>query len=107
MVTDSTPSLVELLSFAASQGRTINIPEEIGTKYKMFGVLLLKDQTGAMVDGIVHKHHRDSVQINCEILHKWVHGEAGEQPVSWRTLITCLRDSGMSTLASDIQQALL
>ena len=107
LVTDSTPSLVELLSFPASQGRTINIPQEIGTKYNTFGILLLKDRTGALVDGIVHKHLRDPVLINIEILQKWVHGESGELPVSWRTLITCLRDSGMSVLASDIQQALL
>ena len=49
-LTDSTPSRNELLSFPASQGRTINIPEEIGTKYNTFGILLLKDQTGAMVE---------------------------------------------------------
>ena len=73
----------------------------------MFGSLLLKDRTGAMVDGIEHKHRGDSVRINIEILEKWRSGEAGEQPVSWRTLITCLEDSGMSTLADDIQQALM
>ena len=107
LVTDSTPSLDELLSFPASQGRAINIPEEIGTKYNTFGILLLKDRTGAMVDGIVHKHLKDSLQINIDIVKKWVRGETGKQPVSWRTLIICLRDSGMSTLADDIQQTLL
>ena len=59
------------------------------------------------MDGIAHKHLKDPVEINLEILKKWIRGEAGEKPVSWRTLITCLRNSGMSTLASDIQQALV
>jgi hypothetical protein len=103
---DSTPSLVELLSFPTKHGN-INIPKEIGIKYDTFGILLLKDRTGAMVDGIELKHLKDSVKINIEILKKWIRGEAGEKPVSWRTLITCLRNSGMSTLASDIQQTLL
>ena len=58
------------------------------------------------MDGIVHRHLRDPVQINTEILIKWIRG-ASKEPVSWRTLITCLRNSGMAELADDIKKAVL
>ena len=97
----SKPSLVDLLTFPGKE-RMINIPQEIGTNYVPFGILLLKDDTGAVVDAIGLKH-KDNVQmINLEVLREWVTGK-GRQPVSWQTLIDVLYSIGLSTLASDIQ----
>ena len=95
-----------LLSFRVTQGqKSINIPQEISTHYRTFGIHLLNDHTGAIVDGIVHKYREDSLQINIEILQRWIRGEGGK-PVSWETLTDCLRDTGLSELADDIRQAL-
>ena len=95
------PSLIELVRFRGRE-RRINIPQEISTKYRQFGVLLLEDTNGARVRNIEHKHRGDAEQINMEILEEWVNGRA-RQPVSWEILTEVLRDVKLGQLASDIE----
>ena len=61
------------------------------------------------MDMIVHEYRGNAIQINIEILQQWIRGETGnlKEPVSWRTLTACLRNSGLSELAEDIEQVLL
>ena len=86
-----------------AQGKCINIPEQISDKYMTFGILLLNDDNGAIVNEISLRYLKDHVQINIDILRRWINGE-GRLPVSWETLTACLRDTGLSKLADDIQQ---
>ena len=67
-----------------------------------FGILLLKDETGSNVAAITNKHLGNAELINIEILQEWVSGR-GKKPVSWRTLIEVLRDTGLGVLADDIE----
>ena len=69
----------------------MSIPKEIGTKYYQFGVLLLKDKTGARIESVIHKHLNDAEQINMEIF-KLLFVAIGEQPVTWRILVEVLCD---------------
>lgn len=94
------PTMIELIRFRG-RSRRINIPLEISTKYYQFGVLLLKDETGARMEAIIHKHMKDVEQINQEILKQWIAGK-GEEPVTWETLVEVLRDVELTNLASDI-----
>ena len=98
---DFHPTMLELIRFRGRE-RRINIPQEISTKYTLFGILLLEDSTGTKVCNIEHKHGKDAEQINTEILEEWLKGR-GKQPVSWRTLIEVLHDVKLSNLASDIE----
>ena len=82
--------------------RRINIPQEIGTKYREFGILLLDDTSGGKVNNLEHKCREDAVRINTEILQEWVAGR-GKQPVTWETLTEVLRDVELCTLASEIE----
>ena len=93
-----------MLECVLFQGRekTINIPQEIGTKYYQFGIILLNDPKGTRVSNIKHKHGEDSLQINIEILQEWATGR-GKKPVTWETLTIVLRDIELSTLASEIE----
>ena len=86
-------------------GRTINIPQEIGSKSCNFGLLLLDDPHGTRVHNIEH-NYREIERINTEILREWVTGR-GKKPVSWETLIEVLRDIELCTLASEIEQVKL
>ena len=101
LFSDERPTLIELLRFRGRE-RRINIPQEIGTNYHWFGVLLLEDFNGSKVRSIEHKHQRDAEQINLEILQVWFCG-MGRVPVSWATLTEVLRDVELSELASDIE----
>ena len=56
--------------------------KEIGTKCYQFGVLLLKDETGARIETVIRKHLNDAEQSNTEIFKPRFAGE-GEQPVTW------------------------
>ena len=94
------PTMIELIRFRG-RSRRINIPLEISTKYYKFGVLLLKDETGARIGAIIHKHINNSEQINQEILEQWITGK-GEEPVTWGTLVEVLQDVELTELASDI-----
>ena len=96
-------SLPVLLKFPMAHGKSINIPEQISDKYMTFGILLLNDDSGAIVDEISLRYLKNHVQINIDILRRWINGE-GKLPVSWGTLTTCLRDTGLSKLADDIRQ---
>ena len=86
------------------KSENINIPQEIGTKYRMFGILLLEDKTAAEVAAIVKEHRENATDINLEILRLWIGGKG--KPLSWNTLISVLKDIGLGTLASDIQDGL-
>jgi len=94
---------LKLLNLPSKSG-SINIPEQIGTNYLRFGILLLNDKSGAEVKAIVTQKWEDAEQINVEILRLWIGGKG--KPLSWNTLIDVLKAIGLNTLASDIQDSL-
>ena len=102
--TGDRPSLPNLLKFPNKRGN-INIAEQIGTKYKTFGTFLLKDDNGTIVSGIERAKMYIADEINQAILEKWIGGR-GQQPITWDTLVKCLRDIEMTTLANDIEEVL-
>ena len=101
---DKRPSLPALLKFPVERG-VIKVPQQIGSYYSDFGVFLLNDENGAIVDGITKEHRGNPENINNEILKKWLQGQ-GRQPVTWKTLIEVLRDSQLTELADEIQRNL-
>ena len=81
----------------------MNIPSRIGQKYWQFGILLLEDDTGQVVDSIVHEYQRDVEMIILKISQKWITG-AGQQPVTWGTLIQVFQDIQLNVLAREINK---
>ena len=79
--------------------------ERIGIKYSNFGTLLLQDADGSRVSVLELTWQRDSSQISRDILKAWLQG-TGKQPVTYATLVGCLRDAGLDTLATDIEDVL-
>ena len=94
------PTLIECIRFQG-QKRRINIPQEIGTKYKTFGILLLEDSNGVRVDALELEHRSNSELINSKILQEWIAGK-GKHPVTWKTLTEVLHDVDLRILAEDI-----
>ena len=97
---DERPDLLKLLNFPSKSGN-ISIPQQVGSKCFMFGVLLLNDKTGTEVNAIVTQYRGDAEQINSEILRLWIGGKG--KPLSWDSLIDVLKLIGLNTLADDIQ----
>ena len=99
MSVNAPPNLRGLIAFPTRHGKV-----KLGVKYQTFAAQLLEDPTGAKVNSIEHKHGRDSLRINTEVLQEWLRGQ-GRRPVSWGTLIEVLRDIELGTLARDIEEA--
>ena len=99
-LTGDQPTLNELIKFQGRKGR-INIPQEIGTNFTNFGILLLNEQRGNRIDSIIHECRDNPEKITLRIFQEWIAGR-GKLPVSWDTLIEVLRDIDLGTLADDI-----
>ena len=76
--------------------------EQIGVKYKTFGIQLLEDATGAVTDAIERKCLLDAAEINMRIIQCWITGQ-GKKPITWSTLTQVLRDIQLSELADEIE----
>ena len=98
--TGDIPNMIELVRFRGRDKR-INIPQEIGTNYYQFGMLLLADENGKRVDIIESECRGKTEQINLKILKQWIKGK-GKQPVTWGTLVEVLYDVELTVLANDI-----
>ena len=94
----------QLLNFPGKSGE-INITEKMGTNYKTFGILLLKDDNGAKIDSIIAKEEGESIHISLKILSKWLQGE-GMQPPMWSTIIEVLKKSNLRVLAEEISSVI-
>ena len=94
----------KLLNFPLKSGRYVNIPQQIGTKYFQFGIHLLNDETGEEIEAIVSKYREDAEEMNFKILGLCMKGKG--KSLDWDSLIKVLKTTGLSTLASDIQDGL-
>ena len=101
---DAPPTLDVLRYFPVKDGH-IDIAEEIPPDYEKFGTLLLEDKTGNEVESIRISKHNNPLLIKVEILRQWLQGK-GKEPVTWRTLLTCLRATGLTVLADRIDHSL-
>ena len=105
IITAACPTVLECIRFKGRQ-KIINIPQEIGTNYSQFGIFLLNDPNGTRVHNLELEYRGDVERINTEILREWATGR-GKKPVSWKTLTKVLRDIGLCTLASEIEEVKL
>ena len=99
------PTLPVLLKFPPSCPKSdcVSIPLRIGQKYWHFGILLLQDNTGNIVESIEYESQKNAEMINLKILKKWVNGTG--LPVTWDILIRILQDIELHELASEIYDA--
>ena len=82
----------------------LSIPEQVGTKFEMFGTLLLHDATGVQVDILEVETRGNPVKINKRILKYWLQGKG--LPVSWETLLDTLRACSLNELADQLQSSI-
>lgn len=84
----------------------VDVAAQIGTDYELFGTFLLDDENGHKVKSIERTEHGDSLRITVEILRQWLQGK-GRSPVTWQTLIACLRDTHLNVIADTVERTLL
>eukprot|EP00731_Ephydatia_muelleri_P005631 Em0002g1807a len=94
MFQDETPTLLKLISFSE---RGVNLAEQIGVNYLMFGMILLQDDNGAIVKALEEEHRGNAEKINTAIFQKWLDGK-GIGPVTWSTLVSALHSVEMNAV---------
>ena len=92
VVDQEKPSLPKLL--------LLDIPLKVGVKFFPFGVLLLNDKDGAVVEAFEDECNGKRERIVRKILAEWVRGRG--RALSWKTLSDTLRECSLSSLADDI-----
>ena len=88
------PSLPKLLQF--------KVPQKVGTRYSDFGIFLLNDEDGSIIQTIEADCQRQCHSIVRKILTNWLRGVG--KPVTWKELIETLRDCDLNELADTIQE---
>ena len=79
----------------------LKIPEKVGGHYRVFGTLLLDDDTGDLVDIAEKSCHYQPEEIVTRILRKWLN--KAPTPVTWDNFTALLRVCGLQTLADHVQ----
>ena len=82
-----------------------DIVAEIQNDYELLGTLLLEESSGSVVRSIKTAECGSPLDSTVAIFHQWLQGK-GRQPVTWRTLIECLRDINLNVVAESIEDAL-
>ena len=88
------PSLPKLLTF--------KVPQKVGAQYEPFGLLLLNDGDGCIIEAMEHDCNEKCERIVRKTLSEWLRGKG--KPVTWNVLIDTLRDCELSTLADTIHE---
>ena len=88
------PTLPILMQFPTQHG-TIDIIQEIETRYRAFGVKLLNDETGAITDAIAQQCWMNAYKITIDVLARWLRGQ-GRHPVTWVTLVEVMKTIGFN-----------
>lgn len=83
----------------------MNIVDQIGVKYRVLGIQLLEDATGAITNAIENEYLRNAADINIKIFQRWFEGQ-GRKPISWPTLINVLKEIELFELACEIERNL-
>lgn len=87
------PTLPELLR--------LDLYHSIGTKYKIFGIFLLNDETGTYVDTIENENFGNIELIVMKILQSWLMGNG--RAVKWGILVQTLKQCEIHHLAHQIE----
>ena len=78
--------------------------EKISTDYESFGIKLLQDSEGDIVENLKGEVQKTQ-HMTRSIVRAWLKG-TGKKPVVWRTLIDVLKRIKLQELADDISAAL-
>ena len=93
------PTLLDLMAMKGADGKPLMVIETIAAgNYKRFGMYLLRDDNGVIVD-LIEKDRiiKGAASVTEAILQKWLTSDAPTR--TYQHLIECLRQSELGALA--------
>ena len=98
------PKFSQLIRLNDKEGRTVKLIEGVAAKWEQLAYIL---QFSSAVVRTVQRDTNNCTAACEEVLYRWLNGSEGtRQPVSWATLIECLRDCDFIMLARDLENTL-
>ena len=97
--TDDKVTLPSLLHFPRALRGSRDIITRIASRYATIGILLLDDEEGCIVSGI---SGTSAAEAMIAIFKEWLQRDLN---CSWQKLIDCLRNCGLDSVATDIEDA--
>ena len=88
------PTMPELL--------TLQIHQRIGSKFYTFGLHLLNDTMGTLMEEIENDSHGVQSKMVIKIFQEWLKGRG--EPVTWQSLRLSLKKSGNRLLAKEVKK---
>ena len=100
MLSDACPRMDELKLLKTRDGRDIRVVTEIaGCSWQDMAYAL---NFSLAEVGVISKNNPMDVESACaDLLSRWLEG-GHRQPVSWRTIVNCLRERELNVLASQV-----
>ena len=93
------------MKLEGKEGTTVKVIEGMAAEWERLAYTL--QFSPAVVRTVRRDTTQDCTAACVEVLYRWVSGAEGtRQPVSWATLIECLRDCDFVMLARDVENAL-
>ena len=96
----------ELLALQGKD-KTIDIVKEIGVQWRVVGIHLLNDESGATIEAIDEQFRGNVQAINLEILGRWLQRKGVRRACTWRELLEVLRKAHCVELAESVEEALI
>ena len=105
MNTDDTPKLHELQQLVDIDGRTVRVMERVAVKWKDVATAL--GFNGSRINSLEADVRHMSEDASREIFIKWLNGEHDlRRPITWATLVQCLREARLIQLAVKVESIL-
>ena len=95
------PTLAELSHYTTKSGKTVEIILSLAPKWQELATVLNFDADGRQLRLFQAERHSPSESCRNVLMH-WLAGN-GQQPSTWRTLISLLRSVGEKKLASKLE----
>ena len=101
------PTVLGLMEMKGADGKPMRVIETIAaSNYEIFGMYLLQDKNGTMVDLLKKNHiHNGAESVTAAIIQKWLTSDAPTR--SYQHLIECLRQSELGALAELIEKTIV
>ena len=94
---------MQLEQLRTHDGRIVKIVTEVAAHWKQMARSLgFKEQEVI----IIHRNHPNDVESACiDMFERWLAG-GHRQPVTWQTVVDCLRELDLNVVANDLENIL-
>lgn len=102
---DHKPTLHQLHVLMNKDGRKVKVIDSVAAKWEELAIALGFDAPD--IDYVKRDYTQDAKGACRQVLYMWLNDESNENlPITWTTLVQCLKDAQFSSVAEDLEKVL-